>query len=123
MAGLLTATETASILATVTSALDQSLPLYTRSVGKDSSGHNTESYPGSPSGTLACNVLTPSATVLQTYAGIIGSKRALVLRVLTTATASAGDRVVYDSVNWRLQALIEQSSYRFTKRYLITTVV
>ncbi len=124
MAGLVTSAETTWITSVVSSSLDQSLP-WTRNTGQGTSsdgyGHSTDTEVSQ--GALACNVRRPSASVLQLYAGIIGSKRALTLRVLSTTTVRQGDHVTYDGVTWTVQALIEPQSYAVTKDWLITAVV
>jgi hypothetical protein len=122
MAGLLIASENTWITSTVASILDQSLPLYRKTTSADGHGGTTETYPGNPTHTIACNIIKPSASVLQTYAGIIASQRSLVLRVMNTADVLEGDRIVYDSLNWVVQALMDASSYTVTKEYIISVV-
>jgi len=123
MSGLLLTSETSWITSTVTSALDQSLPLYRPTASSDGYGHDTYTYPGSATHTIACNVTKPSATVLQAYANVIGSRRSLVLRVMSGTDVLENDRIVYDSLNWVVQAEMEPSSYSVTKQFIMTVVV
>lgn len=122
MAGLLTTSETTWITSTVSSSLDQSLPLYRPTKSRDSYGHDTYTYPGTPTSTIACNIIKPTATVLQSYANIIGSQRALTLRVMSTTDVKERDRIVYDALNWEVQNLMDAESYTVTKEYLITVI-
>lgn len=123
MSGLLSASDTVWITATVTSALDQSLSLYRPTTANDGYGHVTLTYPGSPTHTIACEVIKPSSTVLQSYANVIGSKRSLVLRVMSGTDILENDRIVYDSLNWVVQAKMNANSYSVTMSYIMTAVV
>ena len=123
MSGLLIASETTWITSVVSSSLDQSLSLYRPSAATDGYGHDTYTYPGSPTHTIACNVTKPSSTVLQAYANVIGSRRSLVLRVLSGTDILENDRIVYDSLNWVVQAKMNANSYSVTMSYIITAVV
>jgi hypothetical protein len=120
MAGLLSAAQLANITTVVASSLDQSLPRYSKSTASDGYGHKTETW--NSQGNIACNIIKPSATQLQSFASIIGSQRALLLRVMSTATLNEGDRIVYDGLNWLVQNLQDAESYTVTKEYLITVV-
>jgi hypothetical protein len=119
---MLNAAEITANTATVAASMDQSLPLYRRSVTKDSYGNDVEGYPGSPTLQLACNIYKPSATTLTTYAGVIGGRRALMLRYMSTNDVREGDRVVYQSLNWRVQPLETAASYQFANDVLIVVI-
>lgn len=119
---MLSAAEITSQQATVAASLDVTLPVYRKTVANDGYGHTTETYPGSPTHTIACNIIHPTATVLQLYASVIGSQRALTIRVMEAADILEGDRVAYDGLNWKVQNLLDAESYSVTKHYLITTV-
>ena len=123
MSGLLTASETTWMTSIVSSALDQSLPLYRKTTSADLYGGTTESYPGSPTHTIACNITKPSANMLAAFDCIIGSQRAVILRVMSTTDILEGDRVVYDGLNWVVQKFLDASSYTVTKECLISVVV
>lgn len=112
--------ETASITAAVASALDVSLPLYRKVTAPDGYGHSTESWVSQ--GNVQVNLIKPSATQLQAFAGIIGSQRALILRAMQTTDIREGDRVSYDGLNWLIQNVQNAESYTVTKEYLMTVV-
>src|SRR5438128_8076493 len=105
MAGLLTAAEVATMQATVASALDQSLPFLRKTTTNDTYGHITETWVSQ--GNVSLNIIKPSATLLQLYADVIGEQRALVIRVMQTTDVRQGDRLVYDSLNWLVQNLMD----------------
>jgi hypothetical protein len=121
MAGLLTAAELTAITATVQASLDVTLPQYRATLGEDTSGHETETY--NLLANVSLNIIKPTATQLQAFADLIGSQRALVIRVMQTQDVAQGDRFVYDSLNWRVQALMDAESYTVTKEFLMSVVV
>ncbi len=123
MAGLLTAAEVTANTATVAGSLDQSLPLSRNTTlgTSDAAGHPAETWVAQ--GNVACTVGNASASELQEYAAIIGSKRALKLRAMQTTDIREGDRITYDSLTWVVQEVLFANSYSVTKRYLITTVI
>lgn len=123
MTGLLTSAQLANITATVASSLDQSLPL-TRNTTlgtSDSNGRPIETDVSQ--GNVACTLAKASASVLTLYAGIIGSKRAMVLRAMATTDIRQGDLVTYDGKSWEVQDVLHNASYSVVKQYLITTIV
>lgn len=119
---MLSAADLASIATTVAASLDQSLPLY-RKTASTSDGYGTSVPTWTSEGNIACTVAKPSATNLTTYAELIGSQRALTIRALQTTDIREGDRVVYDSLNWLIQRVLNANSYSVTKQYLMTVVV
>lgn len=122
MPGLLTSADTSWITNTVTSSLDQSLPQTRNSLQgtSDANGHPQENYVSQ--GNLACTVGNPTASELQEYAGIIGSKRALKLRAMSSADVRQGDRITYDGLQWEIQERLNANSYSVVTRYLMTTI-
>lgn len=122
MAGLLNADEVTWITSTVSSSLDQSLPLYRPTKASDGYGHTTLTYPGSPTATIACNVGKPSATQLQAYADIIGTQEAMMLRFLQTTDIREGDRIVFQGENWLVQNVQNADSYTVTNDALMTII-
>lgn len=112
--------ETSSMIEVIASALDVTLPLYRKVTTSDGYGHSTESWVSQ--GNVQVNLIKPSATQLQAFAGIIGSQRALMLRAMETTDIREGDRVVYDSLNWLVQNAQNAESFTVTKEYLITVV-
>jgi hypothetical protein len=120
MPSLLTDADVASITQTVASSLDATLPVYRKSTAIDGYGHSTETW--TLVGTFNFNVFSASATVLQAYAAIIGTKNALMLRLMQTTDLREGDRVVYSSLNWLVNNIQNAESYTVTKEALITVV-
>lgn len=121
----LSAAERACMASVVASGFSTALPLYRNTPGRDTSGHATEDY--APYGTLACSVVSPSATrpgaaLLQLYAEKIGSQRMLVLRVALDADVQEGDQVDYEGLRWELQGIQDASSLSFSKQCLITVI-
>jgi head-tail adaptor len=121
MSGLLTTTQTTQIIATITNSLDASLPLERNTPGVDMSGHATESW--ASHGSISCNVKNATASMLQLYAGIIGSQRAVVIRVMETTDARQGDRITYLGLKWLLHELNDAESYTWTKELLGVVIV
>src|SRR5258706_15340513 len=119
---MLSASEITAMTATVAGALDQSLPLYRRTLSKDSYGNDVETYPGTPTLTLACNIYQPSAQILTTYAGVIAGRRALMLRYMPTQDVREGDRIAYQSLNWRVQPVETAEAFTFANDALVVTI-
>ena len=122
MAGLLNADEVTWMTSIVSSALDQSLPLYRPTKASDGYGHTTLTYPNTPTSTIACNLGKPSATQLQSFADIIGTKEAMTMRFLNTVDVREGDRVVVNGENWLVQNVENSDSYTVTFDALITVI-
>lgn len=117
---MFSAAEIAGFQTTIRSALDASLPLERNTPGQDTTGHATESW--ASAGNVACNVSKASASLLTTYAGIIGSQRVVVLRVMQTDDVREGDRITYDSRKWLLHGVENAESYTWTNEFLAVTV-
>jgi len=117
---MLSAAELASIQATVASALDVALPQYRSTKAADTYGHTTRIRVSQ--GNIQCNILKPSATQLQAYAGIIGAQRSLVIRVMQASDVQEGDEFLYDGLYWVVNNMQDAESYTVTKEYLITVV-
>jgi head-tail adaptor len=120
MVGMLSDAEVASMRTTVQGALDVTLPLYRKAVTDDGYGHTTETW--NLQGDVLMNIIRPSATQLQVYADVIGSQRALMIRVMDDADVREGDRLQYDSLNWLVQNIQNAESYTVTKEFLITVI-
>jgi hypothetical protein len=119
---MLSANEIASMTSTVASSLDISLPLYRKTVTQDGYGHSIETYPSTPTSTIQCNVIKPTATQLQTFADIIAGQKALLLRYMPSSDVREGDRFVYQGQNWKVQPTESAESYTFANEVLIVTV-
>ena len=117
---MLSAAQLDCIYATVKASLDQSLTLSRDTHGTDTSGHQTVT--GTTTSTIACNVIKPTASQLQIYAGKIGSQRALTLRAMQDTDIREGDRVEYDDLDWLINGVMDAASYSVTKHYLMVTV-
>jgi hypothetical protein len=122
MAGLLSAAQLANITTVVASSLDTPVAAYRKTTVSDGYGHKTETYPGTPTFTANVNTYKPSASTLQTFAGIIGSSQALMMRFLSTDDFREGDRVVLFGLNWVVQNVQKAESYTVAYDALITTV-
>lgn len=122
MPGLLSTAQLANITATTAKSLDQSLPLSRNTTlgTSDGAGHASETWVAQ--GNVTCNVSKASASVLQEYAGIIGSKRAVTLRATQTTDIREGDRVTYDGLTWVVQERLNANSYSVVNRFLMTEV-
>ncbi len=119
---MLSAAQIARKTAIVARALDQSVPYFDRTVTKDVYGDDVETYPGTPTFQLACNIYKPSAQILTTYAGVIGGKRALMLRYMPTQNVREGGRVTYQGVNWRVQPVETAESFTFANDVMIVAI-
>ena len=124
MSGLLTASQITNITNTVSSSFDQSLPQYRNTgLGTSSDGYGHDTTTWTSKGNLACTVARPSASTMQAYAGIIGSRRALTMRAMSTSDVKQGDRITYDGLYWIVQERLNANSYSVTTSYLMTSVV
>ena len=119
---MLSADEISRITATVASSLDVSLPLYRKTVTQDGYGHSIETYPNTPTATIQCNVIKPTASQLQTYADIIAGQKALFLRYMPTSDVREGDQILYQSAKWKVNPIESAESYTFANEVLITTI-
>lgn len=117
---MLSASEISGMYNTVKSSLDQSLTLSRDTFTTDTSGH--QKLAGTATSTIACNVIKPTASQLQTYADRIGSARSLVLRAMQDTDIREGDRVSYDGLSWLINGVMDAASYSVTKKYLIVAV-
>lgn len=122
MAGLLTASEIASMTATVQASLDVTVDVQRKSTSIDGYGHTSETW-NTVIAALPCNIIIPSATQLQSYAGVIGSQWANLIRVMQSVDLREGDRVVHGGRTWTVQHILNAESYTFTQEALITVVV
>jgi hypothetical protein len=118
----LSAAETASIIATIASVFDQSLPLKRPSSTKtaDSYGHDTT--PLVSAGTVDGLIKNPTASQLQLYAGVIGSQRAMMFEALSTTDIREGDYIDYSGSSWEVHGVQSVGSYSWTNDYLLVTV-
>lgn len=117
---MLSAAELACISATVQASLDQSLTLSRDTFTRDIYGNETTG--GTTTSTVLVNVIKPTATEMQTFAGRIGSKRSLILRAMQDTDIRQNDHLTYDGVEWFVNGVLDANSYSVTKKYLIVTV-
>lgn len=118
---MLNADEIASMTAVVASSLDVSLPFYRNPKGPDTYGHTTTTGTNQV-GTFKVNVMKPTASQLQAYAGIIGTKEALMLRYMPTSDIREGDTTTYNGKNWTVNYILNAESYTVANNALITEV-
>jgi len=119
---MLSSKEIASMSAVVASSLDVTLTV-SRDTSKvlDTYGHTTSG--GTTSFTAQVNVYRPTAPQLATYAGVIGTKEALMLRFMSaTSDIKEGDTVTYRSENWEVQSVKAADSYTFASDALMTII-
>jgi hypothetical protein len=123
MAGLLSDAQIAFYTTTIKRSLDQSLPLSRKSSTKttDTSGHDTT--PLASVGDIDCTVSKPTASQLQLYASVIGSQRAVMLRVMATDDVRQGDVVAYDGHDWTIHVVENAESYSWTNDYLAIVII
>jgi hypothetical protein len=117
---MLSSAEIASMTAVVAASLDVTITV-TRDTSKveDTYGHTTSG--GTTSFTAQVNVYKPTATQLQTYAGIIGSQEAVMIRFMPTSGIREGDAATYASKQWKIQKILDADSYTFANDALMIT--
>jgi hypothetical protein len=118
---MLSADEITGQYNTLSASLQNSVQQYRKSAGKDAYGHSTET-PYLLYNTLSANITRPSATQLQLYGDIIGSQRALVMKVMTDADIIEGSAIQYDGVMWMVHGSQNANAYSVTKLYVLTVV-
>lgn len=118
---MLSAAELATISATVASSLD-AMVTRVRTTAKSQDGYGHTTAPTTSSASYACNIIKPTATQLQSYAGIIGSQRALMIRFMPTSDIKQGDTIQYQGVNWYVQSILNAESYTIGIEALMTAV-
>lgn len=123
MPGLLTDAQKAWMVPIITRSMDvqvtiQRLP---STPVLDGYGHDVSAY-STVNAAAMVNVKKPSATTLQLYADIIGSKRALILRFMPTTDIRKGDQIFYLGRNWMVHGFDSAESYTFTDEVMITTL-
>src|SRR5260370_16903604 len=113
---MLNAAEIAAMTATVASALDVTVTVQRLPATPvlDVYGHDVGTY--STVGTAMVNVIRPSATTLQAYAGIIGSQRALLLRFMPTTDIPQRDQIVYLGKNCMVHGIQSPASYPLNRQ-------
>ncbi len=117
---MLSSQEIASMTATANASLDISMPFSRKTTGQDGYGHSTETW--ASQGSKMVNTYKPTATILQTYASIIGTQKALMIRFATTTDIKEGDRATYLSRNWLVQYILDVESFTFVLDAIITEV-
>jgi hypothetical protein len=119
---MLSAAEIASMTATVASSLDVSVVVKRNgsTPSNDGYGHTTENL--ATVGTYAINARTPSASILQTYAAIIGAQQSYMIRFMATSDIREGDIVIFNSINWKVHSIQKADSYTFCNDALIVSV-
>jgi len=117
---MLSAAEIASMQATANASLDISMPFSRKTTALDGYGHSTETW--ASTGSKMGNTYKPTATPLQTYASIIGTQKALMIRFATTSDIKEGDRATYLSRNWMVQYILDVESYTFVLDAIIIEV-
>ena len=117
---MLSAAQITSMQAVIARSLDVTLPLERNTPGVDSYGHATESWASIPS--VQITTIKASATVLQLYAGVIGSQRAEMIRAMQTSDIKQGDRATYDGLKWIVHEVQNSESYTWTKEYLMVVI-
>ena len=119
---MLSAAEIAAMTATIASALDVSLPLSRKSSTptNDGYGHDTTGFVSV--GNVQVNIAKASTAMLQVYADVIGSQRALRLRAMQTTDIRQGDHVAYDGLTWLVHEVENAESYTWTKDYLMAAI-
>jgi len=117
---MLSAAEIASMTATANASLDISMLFSRKTTALDGYGHSTETW--ASQGSKMVNTYKPTATQLQTYASIIGTQKALMIRFATTTDIKEGDRATYLSRNWLVQYILDAESYTFVLDAIITEV-
>ena len=117
---MLSAQDLLGITATVTASFDTSVALYRNTATRDAYGHASENWAYVRS--VACTISKPTATMLATFGGIIGSQRSLSLRFLASADVREGDRVVTSGGVWLVQYILNAESYSIGYNALCTVV-
>lgn len=119
---MIPASELTAMQATATSALDLSGVLVQRATRTpDGYGAYTETW--ATLATVAGGWAKPTASVMQQYAGLIGSLAAWTVRLPYGTTCAANDRIVMPTgETLTVQADLSQSSYSTVKRVLATEV-
>ena len=117
---MIPAAELALMSAVIVSSFDVTITVQRKSITADTYGHSIEQW--NASSTPKVNIVQPTASQLQTYADVIGSQWALMLRFATTSDIREGDRVVYNGHNWLVQNILNAESYSFSNTALITVI-
>ncbi len=107
--------------ATVVSSLDTTVTIQRKTTAPDGYGHTTESWV--TQSTPKVNIMKPSATQLQAFAGIIGSQWAALIRFATTTDIREGDHIITEGQTWLVQYILNAESYTFCNDALMTVVV
>src|SRR4051794_12733415 len=90
------------------------------SPGQDSSGHQTQNLV--VQGDALCNTYNLNASQLQSYAEVIGSQQALMIRYSTSTDIQEGDVIAYLGLDWLVHNKQQAQSYTFAYNSLIVTV-
>ena len=118
---MLNAAQITSMQSVIARSLDVTLPLERNTPSVDSYGHATEHWSDIPD--VQVNTIKASATLLQLYAGVIGSQRAEVIRAMQTSDIKQGDRATYDGLKWLVHEVENSESYTWTREYLMVVIV
>jgi SPP1 family predicted phage head-tail adaptor len=117
---MLSPNEITSMTAVVASSLDQSVPLLRKTVTQDGYGHSIETW--NSQGNVQVNIVKPTATQLQIYADIIGSKKAVMIRFMASTDIREGDKITYAGRSWLVQNIETAESFTFAENALMIVV-
>src|SRR6266567_2624749 len=106
---MLSSQEIASMQATANASLDISMPFSRKTTGLDGYGHSTETW--ASQGSKMVNTYKPTATILQTYASIIGAQTALMIRFAKPTDIKEEDKATDLSRNCRVQYILHTEPF------------
>ncbi len=118
---MLSSAEITSMTSVVVSSLDITVTIQRKTTAPDGYGHTTETWV--TQSTPKVNIMKPSATQLQAFAGIIGSQWAALIRFALTTDIREGDHILYQGQTWLVQHILNAESYTFVLDALMTVVV
>jgi hypothetical protein len=119
--GMLNSADIARMTRTVERSFDTTITVKRDpSPVQDSSGHQTQNLV--VQGEVDVNTYKPNAGILQSYAEVIGSQQALMIRYSTTDDIREGDVIEHIGLDWLVHNAQKDESYTFCYNALIVTV-
>lgn len=118
---MLSASEIASMTATVAGSLDVSVTGRRANPVTDIYGHISTSGGYTATGPFNVNVIKPNATQLSAYAEVIAAQKTQMIRFMP-GDIREGDEILFNGVYWKMHAIEDAESYTFANEALLVVV-
>jgi len=117
---MIPANELAAMRTTVFGSFDVTVTWQRKSVASDGYGSGTETW--NTLGTLTCNIIKPSAAMIQEYAARLSVTVSLMIRYNPTNALAVGDRIRYAGKFYTVELIENAESYTVANDAILSAV-